>query len=80
MKKLDIRCATHGWLPWKLTIVCTACGAVYQAVTEDTEPFKPVCPGAVAAPEFCTCGLRLPGKDGSAKAICTACFIQRVAN
>ncbi len=79
MKKLDILCATHGWLPWKLTIVCTACGAVYQAVMEGTE-FEPLCHGAVRSPEVCTCGALLPGKKGAAKAICTQCFFKRVTN
>ena len=71
----NLRCSTHGELPWELTICCSACGRVYQAVRDGTE-FVPLCQGAVRAPEICECGRNLP-KD-TARAICTPCFKDRV--
>ena len=71
-----LRCRTHGKAPWRLTIVCATCGRVYQAVPEG-QTFEPICAEAVRASEFCVCGDRLP--NGSARAICTACFKERAA-
>ena len=76
---MKLRCATHGKSEWKFTMVCSACGTVYQAVREGTE-FEPICPGAVRAPEVCVCGSTLAGKKGSALAICTECFLKRVGS
>jgi hypothetical protein len=76
MKKL--KCATHGSSPWLFTIFCIGCGRVYQAVLEGTD-FDPIVDGAVRAPEICACGSKLTGREGSARAICTSCFKDRVA-
>jgi hypothetical protein len=74
----NLKCATHGKSPWRFTIVCIKCERVYQVAVK--QPFEPICPGAPSAPEVCECGSRLPGKTGSARAICTRCFIARVAS
>jgi hypothetical protein len=67
-----LRCRLHGEHRWAGTIVCAACGHVYQVL----DPHKPR-----HAPETCPCGVRLmpPGKpDGappSAVPICSVCFV-----
>lgn len=76
---MKLTCSNHGREKWRFTIICVGCKRVYQAVREG-EPFVPVCHGAVRSPERCVCGLRLPGKGGSARPICTPCFIERVAS
>ena len=78
MKRLHLQCGTHGKGEWLLTIVCKDWGRVYQAVKEGDD-FEPICEGAVRSPEVCACGSRLPPPDGSARAICTRCFMDRVA-
>jgi hypothetical protein len=67
--KIVIRCRRHGEQPWERTIVCTACGRVFQVLNASAAHF---------APEACPCGVRLlPAPDvarHSATAICTPCF------
>ena len=64
-----IRCRRHGEQPWERTIVCTACGRVFQVLQASAAHF---------APEVCPCGVQLlPGRDVarySAAPICTPCF------
>jgi hypothetical protein len=76
---MKLKCSLHGSAPWRFTIVCSKCERAYQAVLEGT-PFEPVCSGAKRAPIVCECGSRLPGKEGTARAICTRCFLKRVAS
>lgn len=75
--KQTITCSTHGLVEWKRTICCEKCLRVYQVVIR-AGTFIPICQGAKQAPLFCECGSRLPGEGGSARAICTQCFIGRV--
>lgn len=62
-------CRRHGEQPWERTIVCTACGRVFQVLHASAAHF---------APEVCPCGVRLlPGLHvarHSATPICTPCF------
>lgn len=64
-----VRCRRHGEQPWQRTIVCTACGRVFQVLNASAVHF---------APEVCPCGVQLlPGPDvahSSAAPICTPCF------
>jgi hypothetical protein len=64
-----LRCRSHGEQPWQRTIVCTACGRVFQVLHASTAHF---------APEVCPCGVQLlPGlrvARYSAVPICTLCF------
>lgn len=64
-----IRCRSHGEQPWRRTIVCTACGRVFQVLHASAAHF---------APEVCLCGVQLlPGlrvARYSAAPICTLCF------
>jgi hypothetical protein len=78
MMRRKLRCAAHGKRPWRLTIICKDCSRVYQAVMEGDD-FEPLCVGAVPAPEVCACGSTLPGEQGSARPICTPCFVLRVS-
>jgi hypothetical protein len=63
------RCRRHGEQPWGRTIVCTACGRVFQVLNASAAHF---------APEVCPCDVQLlPGPHVahySATAICTPCF------
>src|SRR5512132_2834600 len=62
-------CRRHGEQPWERTIVCTACGRVFQVLQASAAHF---------APGVCPCGVQLlPGPDvaqHSATPICTPCF------
>jgi hypothetical protein len=64
-----VRCRRHGEQPWQRTIVCTACGRVFQVLNASAAHF---------APEVCPCGVQLlPGPHvghHSATPICTSCF------
>jgi hypothetical protein len=64
-----IRCRSHGEQPWQRTIVCTACGRVFQVLHASAAHF---------ASEVCPCGVQLlPGlrvARYSAAPICTLCF------
>jgi hypothetical protein len=63
-----LQCRRHGEKPWQRTIVCTACGRVFQVLHAAAAHF---------APEVCPCGVQLlPGLDVaySAAPICTSCF------
>lgn len=64
-----LRCRRHGEHPWQRTIVCTACGRVFQVLHASAAHF---------APEVCPCGVQLlPGPHvarHSATPICTPCF------
>lgn len=64
-----LRCRRHGEHPWQRTIVCTACGRVFQVLHASAAHF---------APEVCPCGVQLlPGlrvARYSAAPICTPCF------
>jgi hypothetical protein len=59
--------------------VCAHCKRVYQAVPQ-RRAFDPICEGAVRAPKVCACGKSLVGEHGTARVICTACFIDAVHN
>ncbi len=74
VKKL--KCRTHGKAPWRFTIVCLNCQRVYQARLEG-EPFEPLVEGVDSAPEVCLCGSTLGPPQGSARAICSKCYIER---
>lgn len=74
MKTRYMKCGPHGTSKWLLTIMCTACKRVYQAVREGTD-FVPICPEAKPAPQVCECGEQLAG--GTAVAICASCFKER---
>lgn len=78
-----LRCDRHGRVEWKLTVACGACSRIYQIVPDDEE-FKPICEGAVRAPEKCECGKRLAPEHGVpgggvfwARPVCTECFISK---
>ena len=62
-------CRRHGEQPWERTIVCTACGRVFQVLLASAAHF---------APEVCPCGVQLlPAPHvarHSATPICTPCF------
>ena len=62
-------CRRHGEQPWERTIVCTACGRVFQVLYASAAHF---------APEVCPCGVQLlPAPHvtrHSATPICTPCF------
>ncbi|MEO5727861.1 MAG: hypothetical protein ABI134_16230 [Byssovorax sp.] len=62
-------CRRHGEQPWARTIVCTACGRVFQVLDASAAHF---------APEVCPCGVQLlPAPHvtrHSATPICTPCF------
>jgi hypothetical protein len=62
-------CRRHGEQPWERTIVCTACGRVFQVLHASAAHF---------APEVCPCGVQLlPAPHvarHSATPICTPCF------
>jgi hypothetical protein len=62
-------CRWHGEQPWERTIVCTACGRVFQVLHASAAHF---------APAVCPCGVQLlPAPHiarHSATPICTACF------
>jgi hypothetical protein len=64
-----LRCRAHGAQPWEQTIVCTACGRVFQVRNASAAHF---------APAICPCGAQLlPGPHvarHSATPICTPCF------
>lgn len=81
----NLRCDTHGRIPWQLTIACGGCGRIYQIVP-DGQVFTPLCPGAVPAPAKCECGKRLPPEPGVpgggvfwGRPVCTDCFKNLVA-
>lgn len=80
MKGKHMRCDRHGRIAWELTIVCGSCGRFYQ-IAPDGVPFKPLCAGAVQAPERCECGKRLAPESGVqgggiywARSVCSDCF------
>jgi hypothetical protein len=64
-----LRCRRHGEHPWQGTIVCTACGRVFQVLHASAAHF---------APDACPCGVQLlPGLRVAryrAAPICTPCF------
>ncbi len=64
-----IRCRRHGEHPWQRTIVCTACGRVFQVLDASAAHF---------APDVCPCGVQLLPElriaRSSAAPICTLCF------
>ena len=64
-----IRCRQHGAHSWQGTIVCVACGRVFQMLRASAARF---------APEVCPCGAQLlPGPHVapySGAPICTPCF------
>jgi hypothetical protein len=69
-----LRCRQHGEQPWQRTIVCTACGRVFQVDHAAAAHF---------APEVCPCGAQLlPAPNvarHSATRICTPCFTRIAA-
>lgn len=60
-------CNTHGSSPWTGQVVCTACDAVWH-LNVDSPP---------TADGLCTCGAKLVGDDGTARAICGGCYVER---
>jgi hypothetical protein len=66
-----LHCKHHGDQPWKGTIVCTACGQVYQVLDAHSPRH---------APQTCVCRVRLlPPKPFSAEMMCSVCFVEIAA-
>lgn len=63
-----LKCDTHGDTAWTGTVICTACGKVWNLTVPAECP-----PGKGEAPP-CTCGKPLVGDRGTARAICTRCY------
>ena len=78
MTVVIVGCARHEAVECRGTVCCVACMRVYQVAVAG-EPFAPVCRGAVRAPEVCACGAWLLGDEGSARIVCTDCFVVRVS-
>lgn len=67
-------CPTHGSVPWRGTVACTACGRVSVMLTEG----ETLREGDVAAEPICPCGATHIDttniKNGTAKVICEFCY------
>ena len=58
-----ITCGAHGRWLWTGEVICTECDAVWHLNVHNPPKHG-----------HCTCGAKLTGEEGSARAICPACY------
>ena len=60
-----LRCSSHGRVLWSGEVICVGCNAVWHLGGGDEPPTED---------GTCTCGKKLSGEEGTARAICGRCY------
>lgn len=68
---LTLKCKSHGECPWEGEVICLSCHAVWKLEADAHVP-------PVECGTNCTCGEPLTGPNGCARAICAACYCERL--